>query len=251
MFPRHLPVRHPRYQCPKRNGPDNLGDGEAPRRIERQNIATGITYAPFGPVTGLTFGNGITGTYSFDNDYRATSRADAFGSNFLNLGYTYDAANNVKTITDAVNAANSQTLNYDVLDRLTSASSGSGGYGSYSWTWDAVSNVKTQVINGTTTTFNLTAGSNQLASIVTGSTTQNVTNTAAGKLLSENDLHSGQTADYIYLNGKPIGEVNPTNGRIYFMHTDSLGTPDRVTDSTKTVVWNAIYNPFGDNPIGV
>jgi RHS repeat-associated protein len=276
------------------------------------NIATGITYAPFGPVTGLTFGNGITGTYSFDNDYRVTSRVDASGSNFLNLSYTYDAANNVKTITDAVNAVNSQTLSYDVLDRLTSATSGTGGYGTYGWTWDAVNNVKTQVINGTTTTFNYTAGSNQLASMVTGATTTNVTNTptgnintlsiggtttetltynkanemassqttsssasytygldgqrleksipgsypilyqfsrAAGQLLSENDLHGGQTADYIYLKGRPIGEVNPTNGKIYFMHTDRLGTPDTVTDSSKTVVWNAIYNPFGDNPI--
>jgi len=278
------------------------------------NVATSITHAPFGPVTGLTFGNGVTGTYSFDNDYRATSRVAAATSDVMNLAYTYFANNSVNTITDSVNAANSQTLGYDALDRLTSAVSGTGGYGTYGWTWDAVGNVATQTINSTATTFNLNSGSNQLASMVTGSTTTTVDTTANGniadfkiagtaitsytynqanqmasatgslgasasyeygfqgqrllktpssgypiayqygqaakELLSENDLHSGQTADYIYMdpgrNNRPVGEVDPTSGSIYFMHTGRLGTVQAVTDSSKSVVWSATYNPFGD-----
>jgi RHS repeat-associated protein len=66
-----------------------------------------------------------------------------------------------------------------------------------------------------------------------------------GSLLSENDLHKGQTADYIYLNGRPIGEVNPTTGSLYFTHTDRLGTPQKLTDSTQAVAWSALYQPFG------
>jgi RHS repeat-associated protein len=71
-------------------------------------------------------------------------------------------------------------------------------------------------------------------------------NHAGGELLSENDLHQGQTADYIYLNGRPIGEVNPTTGKLYFTHTDRLGTPQRLTDSTQAVAWSATYRPFGN-----
>ena len=276
------------------------------------NVATSIAYEPFGPATGLTFGNGLVESRGYDLDYRPTTIA-ATTPTVQNLSYTYFANDSVHTITDAVSSLNTQTLGYDALDRLTSATSGTGGYGTFGWTWDKVNNVKTQVVNGTTTTFNLNPGTNQLASIVTGSTTENVASTPAGnintlkiggvtqetltynqanemassqttsssasykydlagerleklppgsnpilyqygqaarELLSENDLHSGQTADYIYLNGKPIGEVNPTNGKIYFMHTDRLGTPDTVTDSTKAVVWNAFYRPFGDNGIG-
>jgi YD repeat-containing protein len=41
-------------------------------------------------------------------------------------------------MTDAVNAANTQTLGYDALDRMTSAVSGTGGYGTWGWTWDKV-----------------------------------------------------------------------------------------------------------------
>ncbi len=142
------------------------------------NIATGITYEPFGPVTGVSFGNGITGTYAYDADYRPTTRADAATSNVLSLAYTYDAANNVKTITDSVNSLNSQTLGYDALNRLNSAVSGTGGYGTWSWTWDPVNNVKTQVVNGATTTFVLTSYTNKLSQIQTSSANENVANTA-------------------------------------------------------------------------
>ena len=94
-------------------------------------------------------------------------------------------------VTDSVTAANTQTLGYDNMDRLTSAVSGTSGYGTYGYTWDKVSNVATQVINGTTTNYNLTSGSNKLASIVTGSTTQTVASTAAGNI---NTITSGGTA---------------------------------------------------------
>ncbi len=273
------------------------------------NVAVLIAYEPFGPVTGLTYGNGITGTYSYDNDYRTTSRVDAATSSVMNLAYTYDAADNVKTITDSVNAANGQTLTYDALNRLKTAVSGTGGYGSWSWTWDAVHNAKTQVIAGTTTTLNQVSGSNKLLSMTTGSTTTNVTNTSAGNinllkisgttvetltynqanemasasasggsasyaydllgrriekspsggntivlqyaglspstLLAEDDRH-GNAADYIYLNGVPISEVNPGTGALYYTHTDTLGTPQALTNGSGTAVWNATYKPFGN-----
>jgi RHS repeat-associated protein len=68
-----------------------------------------------------------------------------------------------------------------------------------------------------------------------------------GELLAENDLNGGQAADYLYLNGQPIGEIEPNAGKLYFMHTDRLGTPQRATDSSQAVVWNAYYQPFGAN----
>jgi RHS repeat-associated protein len=32
----------------------------------------------------------------------------------------------------------------------------------------------------------------------------------------------------------------------YFYHNDHLGTPQKLTDSTGTVVWSADYKPFGE-----
>lgn len=77
-------------------------------------------------------------------------------------------------------------------------------------------------------------------------------------LLSENDLHSGQRADYIYLDpgidNRPIAEVDPYSGNVYVTQTDAPGTIDKVTGPGTSIspAWSATYNPFGDtNSIAV
>ena len=35
------------------------------------------------------------------------------------------------------------------------------------------------------------------------------------------------------------------NGKLYYVHTDHLGTPQALTDEGGAVVWSAIYDPFG------
>jgi RHS repeat-associated protein len=130
-------------------------------------IAT-LSHQPFGPQSAVTYGNGIAETWAYDNSYRATNITDALSSaNLQDLTYAYDNANNVKSIADAVNAANDQTLGYDVINRLTSAASGTGGYGSLSWTYDRVGNRLTQVEGATTASYGYATGTNRLSSITT------------------------------------------------------------------------------------
>jgi len=133
-------------------------------------IAT-LSHQPFGPQSAVTYGNGIAETWAYDNSYRPTNITDALsGANLQNLTYAYDNANNVTSITDGVNAANGQTLGYDVINRLTSAASGTGGYGTDTWTYDNVGNRLTQVQGATTATYGYTTGTNRLATITTSTT---------------------------------------------------------------------------------
>jgi RHS repeat-associated protein len=147
-------------------------------------VASGVTYEPFGPTTGFTFGNGVADARVYDLDYRMTNLTEAGTAAVQNIGYGYDPANNVLNITDNVTASDSQTLVYDPLNRLKTATSGTGGYGSLAWTYDAVGNRLTQTANSVLTTYGYTSGSNQLATITTGTTTQNVGTTAEGNINS-------------------------------------------------------------------
>ena len=110
-------------------------------------IAPTINYFPFGPLEYISYGNGMTETWFFDLDYRVTGISANLGNisqpHVMLLDYTYDAANNLKTISDLVNGANSQTLGLRdcVLNRVNSAVSGTGGYGTLGWTYDAVGNL--------------------------------------------------------------------------------------------------------------
>ena len=127
-----------------------------------------IHHQPFGPMNAVTYGNGIAETWAYDNSYRPTSITDTLSSaNVQALTYAYDNTNNVKSIADAVNAANSQMLTYDPTNRLITATSGTGGYGGFSWTYDKVGNRLTQVGGSTTVTYAYASGTNRLASYTT------------------------------------------------------------------------------------
>lgn len=66
-----------------------------------------------------------------------------------------------------------------------------------------------------------------------------------GELLSERVVGTGLTAaEYVWLDGKPLAYI--TNGQVYQVHTDHLGTPQVLTDASGTAAWEAEYRPFGE-----
>ena len=144
-----------------------------------QTVASNIGYKPFGPVNSLTFGNNVVETRAFDGSYRLTSLTSVGTHPLQNLGYGYDAADNVLTNTDGVTPQNSQTFGYDTLNRLTGAM---GGYGSLAYTYDSVSNRLTQTQGGILTTYSYVPQSNRLTSLTSGGVTQTLGYTAAGNI---------------------------------------------------------------------
>ena len=75
----------------------------------------------------------------------------------------------------------------------------------------------------------------------------------AARLIAELDARGRVQAEYVYLDGEPLALVrtgrSDADGEsvqsVYYYHNDHLGTPQTLTDSTRTVVWAADYHPFG------
>jgi RHS repeat-associated protein len=277
------------------------------------NVVSSVTHFPFGPVSGLTFGNGITKTNTVDLDYRLTETKDAATSSVMDLSYTYDPNNNPTAIADAVNAANGQTsITVDNMDRLTGSTSGTGGFGTLAWTYDANGNRSTEVRNGTTVTYTYNSGTNQIYGFNDSNNTNYVYNGAGeitkqyygtyydlqyaydvtqqlyqptyqgsgspafsaaydgfgmrqgkssnvywtygygvdGTTLIEESSTGGQKVNYVYLDGQLValneitGGGSPTEAT-YYVHADRLGTPQAVTDGSKSLSWKQFYEPFG------
>ena len=59
------------------------------------SLATSITYLPFGPVTGFTYGSSLTFSAGYDQNYWPLSRAV---SSLYSHAYTTDAAGNITGI---------------------------------------------------------------------------------------------------------------------------------------------------------
>ncbi|PCI77891.1 MAG: hypothetical protein COB20_07050, partial [SAR86 cluster bacterium] len=72
----------------------------------------------------------------------------------------------------------------------------------------------------------------------------------AGRVIAEIDAETGVTTrEYIYVNGIQVALVDDTGtpGEVtYFVHSDHLGTPQKITDDSQVVVWGASYEPFGE-----
>jgi len=245
------------------------------------NLASSITYLPFGPITGLTYGNSLTFSGTFEQDYNPTNRT--VSGSIYNWTYATDSNGNVKQ-------AGSTTYGFDALNRVNAENPGT----SVSYTYDATSN---RLTKGSTTT-TVPATSNKISAVgsksytydaagdITGDGVNTYTWNAAGQLgvvkvggttvgtytydmfnrrakkvaatttyyvygpggllYGEYTSAGALIREYIYLNGQPLAQVDTgTPEFATYLHPDHLGTPRFGTNSLGTQVWAWTNDAFG------
>ena len=278
-------------------------------------IVGSVAWNPWGPLQSLAFGNGLTGSFTVNADYRVTGIRVAPGTGGAVLDRTYSWSGDTLTgIADNLTSANSEALTYSAAHRLLTAS---GAYGSLAWTYDAVGNRTSETTgtgpSATTTSYSYPTTSNQLSSLSSsGATLRSLGYDAAGNVSTDanagvawtygydvegrlnaatagasqkggytydafgrladrvvsNTTPSGEThfiydlnnhviaetdstgatlREYLWLDDLPVAVVDAvqTAPVIYFVHTDHLRRPVLMTDASASVVWSAIYAPFG------
>ncbi len=125
-------------------------------------VASGIAYAPFGPHTSITFGNGLADARTYDSRYRLGTWT--LGS-LISKTHAWQDDDTITGITDNLNAANNRTFGYDAIHRLTAAN---GPWGAGSYGYDANGNRLTKTEGASSTSYAYTAGTNRLVT-ATGS----------------------------------------------------------------------------------
>lgn len=66
----------------------------------------------------------------------------------------------------------------------------------------------------------------------------------AGYLIGEYDTNGNAVQEHIYLGDRPVAVVQ--GGSVNYVTTDQLNTPRVVTDSSQTVEWSWVSDPFGN-----
>ncbi|WP_405121141.1 HNH/endonuclease VII fold putative polymorphic toxin [Pseudomonas leptonychotis] len=166
-------------------------------------LASNISYLPFGPLKSLTWGNGLSLSRSYDQDYRLTLQA--VGG--WNSTYGYDGNSNITTLNNSL--LGDLNYNYDALDRLTEekASSTRKTY-SYDATGNRLKRISYTTTNGVekkSATQTLTSATNSNRLLKNGSFV--VVGDAAG-----NTLQQTTSRVYVYNEQGRLHEVrNPTN----------------------------------------
>jgi RHS repeat-associated protein len=154
-------------------------------------ILGNVTYDPFGPITGWTWGNGQTATRTFDADGKLTNishPSTVVGSRALG----YDEAFRITSTSDNSNGGPNWTLGYDALDRLNFATRNGTTIG---YTYDANGNRLSQT-GSSASTYVVSDTSNRLGSS-TGALVRTYAYDNAGNVLT-----SGATTHTYYNNGR-------------------------------------------------
>ncbi len=108
-------------------------------------------YEPFGPLSSLLLGNGLSETRAFDGRYVPTEiRADGTGT-LLHWSYTTDPVGNITAITDVLVPANNRTYTYQ--DNQYFLTQGNGPWGPRAWTYDRIGNRLTETRGALTDTY--------------------------------------------------------------------------------------------------
>ena len=231
-----------------------------------ETLASNLTYDPFGPVTGFTYGNGLQKALTFDldgrlDDYQTGTNPTTATVQDIDLGYS--VVDNLTTLTDGLDLSQSQTVSYDVLNRLDTAS---GGYGSVDYDYDGIGN-RTQAVIDTgggaqTDTYSYPPTSHRLQSI-TGPNGQSRGYDAAGNTtsidnrsfnygdhnrLSDVTDTSGTLASYTY-NGNGERLIKTAGGETTVYHYDLNGQLIAETDASGNALNEYVY--LGSMPLAV
>jgi RHS repeat-associated protein len=135
------------------------------------NWVSGVQYDYAGRLTGISWLDGPAGncggcntasenrTYNVNGQRGSMSWTGIYGSSLGQIQYVYSATQNNGQITQEIDSGTAITYQYDVLKRLTSASSTGSNQ---TFQYDGFGNLTAKVLNSTTTPIQVNAGTNQL-----------------------------------------------------------------------------------------
>ncbi|NND64709.1 MAG: hypothetical protein HKM24_01985, partial [Gammaproteobacteria bacterium] len=181
---------------------------------------------------GVTFGSV---NFSYDPNGNRISKLNADG--LVDLSY-HDDSNKLKNITGILNrdyrhnaagniaAAGDWVFNYDQRGYMT---------------------VAENVVTNKRSTYYYNAKNQRVRVRFPNNNQRYFVYSSLGQLLSETSGDGDVIWEHIYLNGVPVAAM--TNSNIFFVHSDHLGTPQKLSDATQTVRWHAHYMPFGQASI--
>ena len=159
-----------------------------------------------------------------------------------NLAETYTYAANSNQLLAVANGGTTRSLAYSPTGNVATDNRGSGTALSFTYDLrDRMVQVANQNQPLAAYAYNFLG---QRAAKTTPSAVTHFLYDRAGHLLAESNGATGAAqTEYIWLGDMPLALV--TGGNLYFIHPDHLGTPQKATDASQALAWDAVLRPFG------
>lgn len=234
-------------------------------------VLSAATYQPDGGYASLAFGNGVTQYRDVDGLSRTEAIYTTGASTNLDLSMTWDANDNLASVTDS---GGTDTYTYDTIDRLTGVSY-EGGSASESYTWDEAGNMTNRSGLASTafaatrsfTTYPTTTTSNH--NTATGWTYNSVGNLTAdgtgantygydyrGLVTSDSDGTNSATIIYDHAGRRSVravtlGAASPLYDIYVYDVLGRLAARYMATSLTSTPLAQEVFVYLGNTPVAV
>jgi RHS repeat-associated protein len=212
------------------------------------------TYDNNGNLTSVTASN--TPWYNRTYTYDALNRLDHAEGPYGIIDYTYDTVGNrlTKIVNDHTEAYNyitgtnklNEIKDTETIPYTCDANGNITGLGNKILTYNQNNRLIRVEENGTTLGEYTYNGLGQRVIKTANDVTVVFHYDFNGNIIAESDLDGNFTKEHLYRGKSRSAMVDVSSGEIYYFGNDRLGTPQILTDSTNTVVWEGIYKPFGE-----
>jgi RHS repeat-associated protein len=192
-------------------------------------------------------------TYGYDAVNRLIHAEGPYGA----IDYTYDAVGNRLTKTES--SSSTVYTYYPAKNRLHEAVTGAEtiahtfdtngnitGIGNKTLTYNQDNRLIRVEENGVTLGEYIYNGLGQRIIKNAGGVTTVFHYDFDGNIIAESDSSGSISREYLYKGSSRLAMVDVLAGNMYYYGNDQLGTPQIMTDSTNTVVWEGEYKPFGE-----
>ncbi|WP_157966681.1 RHS repeat domain-containing protein, partial [Fastidiosibacter lacustris] len=230
-----------------------------------QTLADNIKHLPFGPLSSLTFGNGLALKREFDLLYQLTHQSvqnitqtfyDYDNNGYItqvnhtnnptqNKAYTYDEFNRLKTIESPVIK---RSFDYDnsgfligenAVEALNSFNKDANGnitqIDSLTLHYDVLNQIeRIEENNQLIAEYQYNGYGQRITKVIHGKETVFIYD-IEGRLIEI--ITDNQITDIIYLDGKPLAQI--TNDEVYYFINDAVGTPNLLFDIKGQIQWQA------------
>jgi RHS repeat-associated protein len=231
-------------------------------------LGSSITYLPYGGITGLTYGNNLSLSQGYDNQYRSSTIVI---DSVLDRTYEYDANGNITSVDDGEAAGNEalESAGIYAYDQGTNLLDYIWGPLSVVYDYDNNANTvsannRTYVYDSSNQLIEVWDDTNQIAGYTyngagqrikkwTSSETRIFHYDLKGHLIAETSQGGAMIAEYVYVGDQLLAMITkPVETEISsYFHNDHLGTPQVLTNDSQTIVWKAAYTPFGRAEISI
>jgi RHS repeat-associated protein len=219
----------------------------------------GYDYA--GNLTSITdnIDNTRNETFTVDDLNRLHTASGKYGSRT----YTYD--NNSNRATEVIGATTYTYTNVSSKNRLDHYTDGSStrnftytangnmatddrtfiGGGSVSNTFGGRDRLESQTVNAQSVTFKINAFGQRDSKAFSGTTTHFVHDVLGDIIAEANGSTGSTTKEYVWMEGELLAQID-SGGNIVYVHNAHIGAPQKITNPSRTVVFDQIREPFGE-----